>query len=81
MSSTNTPLDALFSVPAVDKQGNFTFQVKQYLQAQNILVGELAPTESPVFEGTVAAPLVNITGATAATATAGCCTASPTRWK
>jgi hypothetical protein len=52
----NTPLDALFNAPAVDKQGYFNFQWKQYLVAQNVGLGGTAPIISPVLGGIPTAP-------------------------
>jgi hypothetical protein len=52
----NTPLDALFSAPAVDKQGYFNFQWKQYFVAQNVGLGGTAPIVSPVLGGIPTAP-------------------------
>jgi hypothetical protein len=52
----NVPLDALFSAPAVDKQGYFNFQWKQYFSAQNLGLGGTAPIESPDLVGTPTTP-------------------------
>jgi hypothetical protein len=52
----NTPLDSLFNAPAVDQQGYFNFQWKQYLVAQNVGLGGTAPIISPVLSGTPTTP-------------------------
>jgi hypothetical protein len=55
-NTTNVPLDALLSVPAVDKQGNFNFQWKQYFINQNVGLNNSAPVESPDLIGIPVAP-------------------------
>lgn len=53
---TNTPLDALLKAPAVDKQGVFNFQWKQYFISQNLGLGGTAPINSPTLVGKPIAP-------------------------